>query len=185
MTCAQGCSGNRLCSSLQGRFRRNLRAQVSSTATDCPYHPTPSGPSDFSTVAAESAGRQYRAVRRLLLPVAGLQPQRQDDGGDGNRVANCKSSTMNIISNSGRTPDAAGEWRRRAAGSTAEGSPRAHPPTAPSTETIPEQHRQIANLPNWASAMRGIDSTTRAPAPAEPGSYVQKPRPNRESFLSL
>ena len=75
----------------------------------------PSGPSDF----------QYRVVRRLLLPVAGLQPQRQDDGGDGNRVA------------------------------------------------------------NWASAMRGIDSTTRATAAAEPGSYVQKPRPNRENLLSL
>ena len=93
-------------------------------------------------------GRQYRVVRRLLLPVAGLQPQRQDDGGDGNREVNCKSSTMNIISNSGRTPDAAGEWRRRAAGSTTKGSPRAHPPTAPSTETLPEQPEQIANLSN-------------------------------------
>ena len=69
----------------------------------------PSGPSDFSTVAVESAGRQYRVVRRLLLPVAGLQPQRQDDGGDGNRVANCKSSTTNIIGNSGRAPTAAGK----------------------------------------------------------------------------
>ena len=115
------------------------------TARTTPHCPAPS---DFSTIAAESAGRQYRAVRRFLLPMAGLRPQRQDDGGDGNREVNCKSSTMNIISNSGRTPDAAGEWRRRAAGSTAEGSPRAHPPTAPSTETLPEQHRQIANLSN-------------------------------------
>ena len=50
----------------------------------------PSGPSDFSTVAVESAGRQYRVVRRLLLPVAELRRSGRMTAGmaTGWRIAN-------------------------------------------------------------------------------------------------
>ena len=98
-TCEKVCSGNRLCSRLQGRFRRNRRSQVFPTAayhSVCPYRPGLPGPIGFSTAAAESAYRQYRVVRWFLLPEGELRRLGQSSTGQrqikSNRQPYCKST---------------------------------------------------------------------------------------------